>query len=114
MTEDEAEDWRDDIMTMVSRLDDMGSEIEEGDFSDLDEVKRCGIEIEREQINLDDMVLSREADVLLRGVAKVLNEAEGVRRWREDENRKFRDRCEMISKEVKELSEKFKRMEGRV
>jgi hypothetical protein len=114
MTEDEAEGWRDDIMTMVSRLEDMVEEIGEGDFSDLDEVKRCGVEIERGQVNLDDMVLLREEDMILREVAKVLNEAEGVRRWREDENRKFRDRCGMIMKEVKGLVEKFKRLEGRV
>jgi hypothetical protein len=114
MTEDETEDWRDDIMTMVSRLEDMVEEVGEGDFSDLDEVKRCGVEIERGQVNLDDMVLLREEDVILREVAKVLNEAEGVRRWREDEDRKFRDRCDMISKEVKGLAEKFKRLGGRV
>lgn len=117
MSEIEVEDWRDAIDTMASRLDDLAGELtekpEEEEWADLDSVARWGKQVEREQINLDDEVLFREVNVLMGDVARVLNEAEGIRRWWEDERRKRDQRCEKVAREARDLAAKFKAMKGR-
>lgn len=113
MTLVEIEDWQDTLARVVSRLEDLASEMGEGDLSDLGDVEKQVRELEREQLNLDDPVLDREADILREEVARVLNEAEGARRRREDEDRAHRWRCEDMSRRVKELAGKFKGLEGR-
>ena len=118
MSDIEVEDWQDAMKKMVSKLEDLASEMGEKTRDewqpDLDSVARWVPYIEREQVNLDNEVLRREVSVLMDDVARVLNETEGIRRWWEDERRKRDQRCEKVAREARELSAKFTAAKGKL
>lgn len=113
MSEDEVADWKDAITIFVTDLKMFGDNIADGDFSDLNDLVRKMSDVRKEQINLDDEILDRDVDNGLELVVRMLNEVETERRRWEDEERKHRDRCRDFSRKAKELSAKFKALEGR-
>ena len=113
MSSDEVADWKDAITIFVTDLKMFGDNIADGDFSDLNDLVRQMSDVRKEQINLDDEVLDRDVDNGLELVVRMLNEVESERRRWEDEERKHRDRCRDFSRKAKELSAKFKTLEGR-
>jgi hypothetical protein len=113
MSLDEVADWKDAITIFVTDLKMFGENILEGDFSDLNDLVRQMSDVRKEQINLDDEVLDRDVDNGLELVVRMLNEVESERRRWEDEERKHGDRCRDFSRKAKELSAKFKTLEGR-
>lgn len=113
MSEDEVVDWKDAITIFVTDLKMFGDNIADGDFSDLNDLVRQMSDVRKEQINLDDEILDRDVDNGLELVVRMLNEVETERRRWEDEERKHRDRCRDFSRKAKELSAKFKALEGR-
>jgi uncharacterized protein YicC (UPF0701 family) len=117
MTVEESEDWQDALSTMASRLeslsDELGEDLEIGEEPDLDFVVRWRKLLEREQLNLDDEVLSREVDGMLEEVSRKLNEAEGEWRRHVDEVRRHNSRSKDLERGFRELAGKFKQLEKR-
>jgi hypothetical protein len=70
--------------------------------------------LRREQMKMDDPIMSRELDRLLEEVAKMLNDVEGEYRRREDENWRHQERCKTEGQFVKHLVDKFKEMEKQI
>ena len=106
-------EWNRVVDGMVVHLEDLSSEIKVFNFDDLDVVARWSKLVEKEQIDLYDKVLSREADELRGELAKVLNEAESINRWWSDEKRKMSQKCQKVSQDVLDLAAKFKKLEKR-
>ena len=114
MSEDEREDFRDELESMISTLEVFVNEIGEGDFSGVEDVEKQVGYLRGEQVNLEDERLDRDVGAELSEVARMLNEAETERRAWEEARRRHAVRCGDMARRVRELAKKFKGLEGRV
>ena len=113
MSESELETWRDSVETMTKRLFDLAKDAERGDLDEIRYVHRQVEHIRRDQMDLDDPLLSREMDSILGEVMNLLNNAETESRQVMDEENRHLRRCQDLGRDAKGLADKFKRLESR-
>ena len=100
------EDFDLEVQSMINRLNDLASELEDQDFSDLGAVEKQMKFLRNELVNTSPM-LTRQIEGYLEYVSKLLNTIETERRKREDEDRQRIDKSKYLAREITLLANKF-------
>lgn len=114
MTDDERLDIKDEMTLTISDVEVLSGEVVDGEFEDMDDLKKQMGYLEREIWNLDDKVLQREIEGVLSELSDILNKMETERRRQEDEKRGHMETCKAFSRKLMDMGLKLKRMDGRI